>query len=621
MASAARAGQERTVQATSTSGGTGLVFGSSASYGRSVSRPALLAATALCAALLGASSAAAQVSPDQLSSIEKQIAALKAELRHLKQETAERDRQLSAARQAASDRASTPPVTQLAPVMPQIPAGYALVPASPGSAPGSVVLARAEAPKAKKQPLGTFQVGGMTVTLGGFIAADSVFRSRNSAEDIQTNFTSGIPERYQPAYHETEFHESSRLTRLTGLVTGAPDENSKLRAYVSLDFQGASPTSNYNESNSWLLRLREAWASYDDNALGIQVLAGQAWSLLTMTRVGMDPLNVNSPQTVDPTSAPGFTYARQAQLRLMKSFNQGQYRVAVSFENPATLYSGTTIPSSLGTLNLSNPGVGIDATGSNSTTSVVSTVTTVNGKSTVTSTNVLTPGNITNDIVPDVIVKATADYDFAHLEAWALGRVFHDRLSQLGTGQSNTLFGGGAGGAALMRIIPDKLEFQLSGMAGRGVGRYDPTNLPDATIGSHGQPVTLPGWSALAGLVGHPVKSVDLYGYLSTDQVSAKYYDAVSGGKVTAYGYGNPLYNNSGCQIELSAASTCAANTSGVVFGTVGAWYRFFKGPYGTMQVGAQYSYARRYVFQGFGPTPKTDSNAVFLSFRYFPFQ
>jgi hypothetical protein len=38
------------------------------------------------------------------------------------------------------------------------------------------------------------------------------------------------------------------------------------------------------------------------------------------------------------------------------------------------------------------------------------------------------------------------------------------------------------------------------------------------------------------------------------------------------------------------------------------------------MQVGAQYSYTRRYVFQGIGPTPKTDENMVFVSFRWYPF-
>ena len=39
------------------------------------------------------------------------------------------------------------------------------------------------------------------------------------------------------------------------------------------------------------------------------------------------------------------------------------------------------------------------------------------------------------------------------------------------------------------------------------------------------------------------------------------------------------------------------------------------------MQVGAQYSYTRRMAFQGVGPTPQSDENMVFLSFRYYPFQ
>ena len=567
--------------------------------------------------MLHAPGASADVS--QLSAIERQIAALRAELQRVKQEAARKDRELHAVRQAPP-AAATPPVTQLTPVMPMIPAGYALVPASPGSAAGSVVLARAEPPP-KKLPMGTFNVGAVTVTLGGYLTADMVYRSRNSVDDIQSNFTTGIPERYTPQYHESEYHLSARTSRLTGLVTADPEEATKLRAYVSVDFQGAAPTSNYNESNSWVPRLREAWASYDRKDWGFEVLAGQAWSLLTMNRVGMDPLNVNPPQTVDPNYLPGFAYARQAQLRFMKSFAGGQYRLAVSFENPATIYGGTTIPGTLGTLNVSNPGVGVDATGSNAPTGVVTSVTTVGGKTTVTTANVLAPGNISDDIAPDVIIKGTADYDAAHLEAYAVGRVFHDRLSQLGTGQSNTLFGGGAGAAALVHVIPKRLDFQVSGLAGRGISRYDPTQLPDATIGSHGQPVSLPSWEALAGLIGHPVPAMDLYGYIGTDQVSARSFDNTVKGVTAAYGYGNPLYNNTGCEVELSPASACAANTSGVVQGTVGAWYRFLKGEYGTLQAGVQYSYTRRFVFQGLGPTPQTDDNMVFFSFRYFPFQ
>jgi hypothetical protein len=556
-----------------------------------------------------------------MQAVERQIQALKAELQAVKKENAARDRQLRAARQAQAARAATPPAAQPTAIVPQIPAGYALVPAAPGSTGGSVVLAKVETPKPPPSKIGTFQVGNATVQLGGYLATEMVFRSRNSVDDIQSNYTTGIPERNTPQYHETEFHLSARTSRITGLVTADPDEATKLRAYVSVDFQGGAPTSNYNESNSWVPRLREGWASYDRSDLGFELLAGQAWSLLTMTRVGTDPLNVNPPQTVDPNYLPGFTYARQAQLRFVKTFDNRRYQLAVSFENPATIYSSTSIPSSLGTLNVSNPGVGIDGTGSNSSTSVISSVTTSGGKTITTTTSVLTPGNITDDIAPDVIVKGVADYSRAHLEAFALGRVIHDRLSQTGTGESNTQFAGGGGAAALIRVVPKLLDFQVSGLAGQGISRYDPTQLPDATIGSHGQPVVLPGWEALVGLVGHPVPAMDLYGYLGTDQVSPRYFDTGSGKTLKGYGYGNPLYDNAGCGIELAPASTCTANTTGVVQGTVGTWYRFFKGPFGTMQVGAQYSYTRRFVAQGYGPTPQTDNNIFYLSFRYFPFQ
>jgi hypothetical protein len=52
----------------------------------------------------------------------------------------------------------------------------------------------------------------------------------------------------------------------------------------------------------------------------------------------------------------------------------------------------------------------------------------------------------------------------------------------------------------------------------------------------------------------------------------------------------------------------------------VGNWWKFLQGRYGKMQIGAQYSYVRRYVFQGIGPTPKTDENMFFVSFRWYPF-
>ena len=547
-----------------------------------------MVASALTLTGLGSSAAHAQSSPSRLEAIEQQLLRLKAELRALKERAAAQDRQ----REAKRTQSATPPVTNLAPVMPQIPAGYALVPTSPGSTPGSVLLARAEAPKKPTLPMGVFQIGSVSIQLGGFFASEGAYRSRNQVEDIQSNFNTGIPERISPLYHEPEFLESARQSRITSLMTADPDESTKLLGYLSADFSGGAPTSNFNQSNSWVPRLREGYIAYRRSDWGFELLGGQAFSLLTMTRVGMEPLNVNPPPTIDPSYVAGFDWARQAQVRVEKSFLNKTYWLALSVENPQSTFTQTSIPSKLGTLNIANPGIGVDATG----------------------------GSFSNNFAPDVIIKAVADYPVAHLEAFGLGSVFNDRVSQLGTGQSNTTFGGGGGGAALIRLIPNVLEVNMNGMVGEGIGRYGTSQLPDATIGSHGQPVPLPEWNALAGIVGHPTQMIDLYGYVGTEQISARYFDNTVKGKTTAYGYGNPLYSNAGCDTELSPL-TCTANTSGIVMGAVGAWYRFLKGPYGTLQAGVQYSYVHRSVFQGVGATPETDDNMVFLSFRYFPFQ
>jgi hypothetical protein len=534
-----------------------------------------------------APTAHAQLTDRQMQAVEAQIQALKAELKRVKEQNAARDRALRAAREAPP----TPPAIQPAPVIPQIPSGYALMPAAPGTPGGAYVLTRVEPPKPEKQ--GVFHVGNISIQLGGYLTGDAVFRSRNAVNDIQSNYTTGIPLAINPTYHEAQTILSARTSRLTATLGAAPDEVTKLRAYLSVDFQGGAPTANYNESSSWNPRIREGWLAYDRSDWGFEALAGQAWSLLTMNKTGTDPLTTNTPITIDPNYVPGFSYARQATFRVVKTFNGGQYQVAAALENPATTYGGTlpTIPGS--TINITNPGIGINANGV----------------------------NYSNNFAPDLTGKMTADFDLAHFEVYGLGRVFNDRVSQIGTGQNNSTIGGGGGAAALIHVIPKVLDVQVSGMAGRGISRYDPSQLPDSTIGADGKPSVLPGWEALAGVVAHPIPALDVFGYVGTDNVSARYSSITTKGKTAYYGYGNPNYDNSGCDTEGAAATTCVGNTSGVAQATVGGWYRLLHGSYGTVQVGTQYAYTRRFIFQGLGTTPRTDSHMVFLSFRYFPFQ
>jgi hypothetical protein len=165
-------------------------------------------------------------------------------------------------------------------------------------------------------------------------------------------------------------------------------------------------------------------------------------------------------------------------------------------------------------------------------------------------------------------------------------------------------------------IVAGVLDFRASFLAGYGIGRYGSGQIADATIKPDGSPAPIPEVQALIGLVGHPVPTVDLYTYVGTERAGRTSYTVAGKG----YGYGSSLFTNTGCFSELSPAA-CAGNTSSLTQGTIGGWWRFLHGNYGTMEMGAQYSYTKRAVFSGVGGAPSADENIVLLSFRYLPFR
>ncbi len=337
-------------------------------------------------------------------------------------------------------------------------------------------------------------------------------------------------------------------------------------------------------------------SAYDNDAIDLHALVGQNWSLATLYKQGVTPHQENVPYTIDAQYVPGFTWTRQPQLRIAKGFVEGKYVLAASLENPQTTYAapgpnGTGV--TLGTVNNTNLGLAqLNPTQQYST-----------------------------DIAPDVIVKFAADPGYGHYELFGIGRAFQDRISVVGNGHGSTRLAGGVGGGTILPILGDKLAFQASALAGYGVGRYGSSQLPDATISPSGAPAPLAELQALIGLTGHPIPSVDLYTYVGTDQIGRKAFNVA--GK--PYGYGNQLYSNAGCDIELSTG-TCTGNTRGIVQGTLGGWWRFLQGNFGTVESGLQYSYTKKDVFRGVSApggsgNRGTDDNIVLFSFRYLPFQ
>jgi hypothetical protein len=448
--------------------------------------------------------------------------------------------------------------------------------------------ARGPAQEATTVPLvNFFSYKGVTITLGGFLAFETVYRSRNEESDIGDVFA-GIPEFNAPLNHMGEFRATARQSRLAGLVQGSPDATTHLAMYAEFDFLTAPQTANNNESNSFSPRIRHFYGTADWDDFGLHVLAGQNWSMVVLNQVGENPRTELPPPAIDSQYVPGFVWTRQPQLRIWKDWDKMFY-AGISIENPATtFFTGTNaLPGSLHLTINAPPG------------------------SQFASVNTLSLNHI-----PDVIGKVAVDPNpNMHFEAFGMWREFYDRYNFT----NHNFSGASAGIGAFVKILPGTLDFQGTAVYGQGVGRYGSSQLPDVTIRPDGALEPITENAELVGLTWHTTPFLDLYAFAGREEDNQKSYNLVNGAVVTPYGYGNPLYSNAGCLSE-TAVGACVANTREVEQITVGFWDNLYRGSYGNLRIGGQYSYTKRLVFTGIGGAPSPDLSSFFTSFRYYPF-
>lgn len=585
----------------------------------------LLAATAVASLTVSAAPAVAQDAAT-LRSIQSQIADLQAQLRRLQKQAAERDAALRRAQddaaqarleahQATTARLPAPlPVATVAAIKPNEEAVVLVHPPLPDGSPDL------------SKPTGKFRVGGMTITLGGFIDADGIYRSKNLASGTGSPFNR-IPLPNDPNAHVDELRGTAQQTRLSIALDSNISKVEKLRAFVEFDFNGAATTSNSVQTNSYTPRLRQAFVEYDNSNLGFHVLGGQAWSLATgdveaAARTNdWAARNELIPLTIDTNYLPGFVYTRNPQVRVVEDFGAARnYHLAFSVEAPQSTFAVSPTTASGGVL---PPVARLPATASDSVF-----------YSTLGGSNLNSTATYSNDAGPDLIVKGSADPGWGHYELFGLGR-FARSLSGvkvgLATNTSNkTTFGGGVGGAFTVPLLRNPgdaahnyLELTGDVLGGYGVGRYGAAALPDGTFQGNGEPALLPEIMGYVGLVSHPNKAFDLYSYLGTDQVGRSLYTSGVGGRAVQVGYGGTTVDTSGCYTE--GATTCSAQTHSLWNVSLGTWWKFLKGPYGTVQAGLEYSFTRRDAFRGsagagVSSTPHTTENVVFATIRYSPF-
>lgn len=453
----------------------------------------------------------------------------------------------------------------------------------------------------------TLHYKGVTITPVAFFAFENVYRQRSLNSDVNTPFNA-TPYPGAAQGHTSELNFSGRQSRLGGLFEGNTGPF-KLSGYFESDFLSAGVTSNGNQSNSYTLRQRQIWGQAATKS-GFAVTGGQMWSLVTETKKSTDNRTENLPMTIDAQYHVGFSWARQAALRLQQKFGSSA-TIAMSLENAQIIYSASNANPNFFIGNAGTGGGLYNAT-----------------------------ANYSNNVAPDVIVKAAFDPKVGHFEVGGIARFFRDRYypNQTSTpsnatgGTNDTKVGGGVFGNARFPVT-HFVDFGVHAMAGTGVGRYGTSTLPDTTVHPDGTLAPIKSYQGLLSIEMHPNKKLDVFGYAGGEYAQRTVYLSSTGKLV---GYAPVTGVNTGCNTETLPTSTgngfagaapydpgtpgsCLGATRAVLEGTAGFTYRVYTNPrYGRLQYQVQYSYLSREAWTGVGGAPKATNNMVFTGMRYY---
>jgi hypothetical protein len=396
---------------------------------------------------------------------------------------------------------------------------------------------------------------GITLTPGGFAAAETVYRTKATGGDIPTAFSS-LPYEHADAYSLSEFYGSGRQSRVSLLAEGKPKWGT-LKGYYEADWLGTGISSNNNQSNSYVLRQRVIWASAETNS-GWKFAGGQMWSLATESKKGLsnESSDILTPQTIDPNYVPGFIWTRQYGFRVVKNFSKGAFGIAA--ENPQLLYTaslaGNTPYAVLGSAGANGGNYNAAASSCSPSTSIVNYTNQVDTDATGNTVNIAVPvyktvnscANVANysfNQAPDVIVKGGFDPGWGHWELFGILGFAHetvypgettnstlyggltDAMASAASGAtvlvapalstkgaySNSITLGGVGASMRVPVVPNKLIFGAKALYGPGVGRYGDSTLADVTANAAGELESIKNLSGLLTVEATPSPRLSIY--------------------------------------------------------------------------------------------------------------
>jgi hypothetical protein len=606
----------------------------------------------------------------ELDDLRQSLQAQQEQLQALKEELAKRDREIEDARKAAADanaRASEAGsrATDAANGVSEVKSGQTSLnnsisdlKASNDVLKADVTKQIAEAEKKAESPA-AIHFKGITLTPGGFIAAETVTRQRAAAASINTPFT-GIPYPGNAISKVNESDFTARQSRLSLLAEGMYG-STKVTGYWEGDWLGTGVTSNNRQSNSYVFRQRILFAQAAF-ANGWMVTGGQQWSLATENKKGIFNRQETIPLTVDSQYVVGFTWARQYGFRVVKNFGD-KFALGLAVEAPQATIGGrgfsTVTTTTVGTASTS-----------------VNTNTFLNGAGSGGGLlNFVDTAGYTFNKTPDFIFKAAADPGWGHYELFGIVSTFRNRVYPCGVvgtnendtappaattsvpcpidnslapsaiGAFNDTKTGGGLGASLRVPVTSKLDFALKGVGGDGIGRYGSAQLADLTFRPDGTQALIRTGHGNAELEFHPTPKLDIYAYYGAElawRAAYQGYDSITitktpvipgtgtgstnitGATTTTTfklnqigGYGSPFANNSGCSSESapsvstlgggtaggvltpSGGGTCAGDIRKISEFTLGFWHKLYQGPKGGLRWGIQYSYLTKVGWAG----------------------
>src|ERR1035437_3707702 len=371
----------------------------------------------------------------------------------------------------------------------------------------------------------TLHYKGISLTPGGFVAGETVYRSKATGGDIPTAF-SAIPYEHADAYSISEFFGDARQSRVTLMAEGKTNWGT-LRGYYEADWLGTGITSNNNQSNSYVLRQRVIWGQAETNNHWA-FTGGRLWSLATEDKKGISNLSgdIMTPQTIDPNYVVGFVWTRQYGFRVTKTFNHAAFGIAA--ENPQLLYTatlaGNTPYAVLGSAGANGGNYNAAISGLSGTTTYIQNYGNqkqIDGAgntvyiSVPQYSTIFANANVANlsfNQAPDIIAKMALDPGWGHYELIGIAGFAHETVfpgvttdtvkyggqadiagfngadpgtkltaSSTSSAYSNSIKLGGVAGSFRVPLAGNKFIFGGKALYGPGMGRYGNSTLADVT--------------------------------------------------------------------------------------------------------------------------------------------